>query len=65
MGFSPVAAGLVREASGNDLPSGADLARLAKAATIELTAPLPIDRAISTAGGISLDELDDSFMLRR
>ncbi len=64
-GFSPVAAGLVREASGNELPSGDDLARLAKAAPIELTAPLPIARAISSAGGIALDELDERFMLRR
>ena len=26
---------------------------------------MPIARAISTAGGVALDELDDSFMLHR
>ena len=32
---------------------------------IELNGIAPIARAISTAGGISFDELDSDFMLRR
>jgi predicted flavoprotein YhiN len=32
---------------------------------IKLTGIAPIARAISTAGGISLDELDSDFMLRK
>ncbi len=32
---------------------------------VQLTGVVPIARAISTAGGISFDELDDTFMLRR
>lgn len=62
-GFSPVAAGLLREVTANDLPSGDDLARLAKSLPLTLTGVAPIARAISTAGGIALDELDDRFML--
>ena len=41
------------------------LAELVKAAPIRLTGTAPIARAISTAGGIALDEIDGSFMLRR
>lgn len=32
---------------------------------LRLRAPRPIDEAISSAGGLAFDELDDSFMLRR
>jgi predicted flavoprotein YhiN len=32
---------------------------------VDLNGVAPIARAISTAGGISFDELDDAFMLRR
>jgi predicted flavoprotein YhiN len=32
---------------------------------VRLTGTAPIARAISTAGGIALDEVDESFMLRR
>ena len=65
-GLAPVAIGLLREATGNRLPDGAgELARLAKSLPVSLVAAMPIDRAISTAGGISLGEVDDRFMLRR
>lgn len=64
-GFSPVAAGLLREVSGNQVPSGDELAALAKALPLVVTAPAPIARAISTAGGIAFDEIDEHFMLRR
>jgi uncharacterized flavoprotein (TIGR03862 family) len=68
--LSPVAIGLLQEAakaSGAALSSlaPADLARLINAVPIELTGTAPIARAISTAGGISFDELDTDYMLRR
>jgi uncharacterized flavoprotein (TIGR03862 family) len=68
--LSPVAIGLLQEAaktSGVSLaslsPSG--LARLINAVPIKLDGVAPIARAISTAGGITFDELDDGFMIRR
>ena len=32
---------------------------------LNIDSTMPIARAISSAGGIALDEIDDSFMLRR
>jgi uncharacterized flavoprotein (TIGR03862 family) len=65
-GLQSVGVGLLREATGNDLPTDAgSLARLAKAVPVTLTGVQPLARAISTAGGIALDEVDDTFMLRR
>lgn len=66
----PVGIGLMQEAaiaSGRPLAafSPAELARLINAIPIQLTGVAPIDRAISTAGGIALDELDANFMLRK
>jgi uncharacterized flavoprotein (TIGR03862 family) len=68
--LSPVAIGLLQEAtvaSGRSLSSlsPTDLTHLINAVPIELTGVAPIARAISTAGGISFDALDDNFMLRR
>ena len=68
--LSPVAIGLLQEAakaSGMPLAllSPADLARLIQAVPVQLDGVSPIARAISTAGGIAFDELDDAFMLRR
>jgi len=62
-GLSPVAVGLVQEA----LHAGATgpLAALIKALPLPLTAPFGLARAISTAGGIALSELDERLMLRR
>lgn len=67
---SPVGIGLMQEAaiaSGRPLPSfsPADLARLINAIPVQLTGVAPIARAISTAGGVTFDELDEHFMLRR
>lgn len=64
--LSPVAIALLRETGGTDVQSlnAAALAALIKSLPVRLEAPFPIDRAISTAGGISLDALDDSFMLK-
>ena len=68
--LSPVAIGLLQEAAkafGASLASmsSVDLANLINAVPIELTGVAPIARAISTAGGIAFDELDDDFMLHR
>jgi uncharacterized flavoprotein (TIGR03862 family) len=68
--LSPVAIGLLQEAAkatGVSLASmsPADLANLINAVPVQLTGTAPIARAISTAGGISFDELDENFMIRR
>lgn len=68
--LSPVGIGLLQEtaiASGVSLSSLsiASLARVINAVRVELTGIAPIARAISTAGGISLDELGADFMIRR
>lgn len=66
LGLSPVAAALVRELGGRHLPTDpASLAALVKALPCTVVATMPIDRAISSAGGIALDEIDEGFMLRR
>lgn len=67
---SPVGIGLMQEAaiaSGRSLAafSPAELAHLVNAIPVQLTGVAPIDRAISTAGGIAFDELDGRFMLRK
>jgi uncharacterized flavoprotein (TIGR03862 family) len=67
--LSPVGIGLMQEAaiaSGRPLASfsPAELAHLVNAIPVQLTGVAPIDRAISTAGGISFDGLDEHFMLR-
>ncbi len=65
-GLTPVAIGLLREATANDLPpDAAGLAALIKSTPVVVASTMPIDRAISTAGGIALDEVDERFMLRR
>ena len=45
-------------------PFGADLGSVIKALPVPLTGPHPIDQAISTAGGLRFDALDDTLMLR-
>jgi uncharacterized flavoprotein (TIGR03862 family) len=64
-GLSAVAVGLLREVTGNRLPTEPDaLANLVRAVPLELTATRPIDRAISTAGGVALGAVDEHLMLR-
>jgi uncharacterized flavoprotein (TIGR03862 family) len=68
--LSPPAIGLLHEAIAStperfaemDAP---DLAELINAVPVRLVATAPLERAISTAGGISFDEIDEVFMLRR
>ena len=57
--LSPVEVNLLREAHGLDLPAQPDaLAAAIKAAPVTLTGVQPLDRAISSAGGLTLDSLD-------
>src|SRR5690606_3323718 len=64
-GIDGVKAGLLREvlqpAEFNDIDL---LAATIKALPLQLDAPRPIDEAISTAGGVSFDALDEQLMLR-
>jgi uncharacterized flavoprotein (TIGR03862 family) len=67
--LSPVAVGLLNEAAyreGKTLSSMSPeaLAALVKSVPMRITGTAPIDRAISTAGGVSFDEIDPRFMLR-
>ncbi len=64
-GLTPLAINLLREAQGVNLPTDpAALARLIKAAPIRLTGGAPMERAISTAGGVAFDAVDERLMLR-
>ncbi len=65
-GLAPVAAGLLREGAGGKLPTAPDdLAALVKAVPIRISGMAPLDRAISSAGGIRFDEVDARFMLKK
>ena len=65
-GVSPIATSLAREATANQLPNEPHrLAGLLKALPITVEHMAPIDRAISSAGGIALSEIDDKFMIAR
>ena len=68
--MSPVAIGLLQEVAHASPVSLASLsaerlAELINALPLQLSGIAPIARAISSAGGISFDELDTGFMLRR
>ncbi|MDO8365012.1 MAG: TIGR03862 family flavoprotein [Actinomycetota bacterium] len=66
LGLAPAAVALLREATGNDVPTEpAALAALVKAVPLVVPAVMPLARAISSAGGIALAEIDEQFMLRR
>lgn len=63
-GLSPVAIALLRE--GGALPDRPEpLAARVKALPLRLAGLFPLERAISTAGGIPRDEIDGGFMLKR
>ncbi len=68
--LSPVAIGLMHEAAASasqklSAMSATALAELINAVPVRLVATAPLEGAISTAGGISFDEIDKNFMLRR
>jgi uncharacterized flavoprotein (TIGR03862 family) len=63
-GLSPVGVGLLREIPG-EVPTGADkLARRIKAVRLTLTGVQGLERAISSAGGVRLDQVDERLMLK-
>ena len=65
IGLDPVAIALMRESRGGSLPGdAAATAELVKAVPVVVSETMPIDRAISTAGGIAWSEVDESLMLR-
>lgn len=64
-GLSAVAIGLLHEGYGRELPGeAAALADAIKSVPLRITGTDSLDRAISSAGGIRLDEVDERFMLR-
>jgi uncharacterized flavoprotein (TIGR03862 family) len=64
-GLSPLGIALLREEA-PALPLEPEiLARLIKAAPLTLTGVKSLERAISTAGGVPFDEVDEHLMLRR
>lgn len=69
-GLSPVALGLLQEitisANGNLAKmTPEELAGCIKALPLRLNGVAPIERAISTAGGVAFEEIDERFMLRK
>lgn len=63
-GISPIAVSLVREVTSNALPNDpSDLAELLKGLPLTIKAMAPIERAISSAGGIALSEINASYMI--
>lgn len=64
-GLDAVKAALVREFSSTDmLADPGKLAAFVKALPVPVDKPRPIEEAISSAGGIRLDGVDDSWMLK-
>ncbi len=65
VGLGGVKAALLRECAGPaDLADAARLADAIKALPLRLVAPRPLDEAISTAGGVAFEDLDEALMLR-
>jgi uncharacterized flavoprotein (TIGR03862 family) len=70
LALAPAAVGLLHEATiawperPAAMAPGA-LAKLIKAVPVRLSGVAPLARAISTAGGIAFEEVDERFMLRR
>ncbi len=70
LGLKGVKAGLLREALAKsdlataDLTDPARLAAALKALPLKLVAPRPLDEAISTAGGVAFEALDEHQMVR-
>ena len=66
IGLSKVSVALLREVTGNQVLRQPDaLASIIKSLAIEVRSTMPIDRAISTAGGVAFSELDDALMVKR
>ncbi len=63
-GLSPAAASLVREAYPTPSRDPATLAAQIKSIRLRISGIAGLERAISTAGGVSLEAIDENFMLR-
>lgn len=64
-GVAPVVVDLLRDATGNDIPTDpAALAALLQGVPVTVLAVAPLDRAISSAGGVAGHEVDETGMLR-
>ena len=64
-GLSPQAISVWRDFTPHVPADDVALAYSIKSATLMATGIQPLERAISSAGGIALDELDDGLMLNR
>jgi hypothetical protein len=64
LGVPPQAAALLREAHA-DIADAARLAEAVKSLPVVLVAPRPLEEAISSAGGLLFEDLDDHLMVRR
>jgi uncharacterized flavoprotein (TIGR03862 family) len=63
-GIAGVKAGLLREVlSAEEMTSARRVAATIKALPLTLLRPRPVDEAISTAGGVRFDAIDDALML--
>ena len=66
LGIDGVKAGLLRETlSKDEMNDLAIICRTLKALPLKTIAPRPIDEAISTAGGMDFEALNDALMLRQ
>lgn len=66
MGFSATTIAWLREVVGAPLPhEPSELAALLKEVPMQVQSLVSVDRAISSAGGVAMDEVDDGFMLHR
>ncbi len=64
-GLSAPAVAVLRDCFGTALPDNAgDMAAAMKRVPLRIDGTFPLDRAISTAGGVALSEVDSHFMLR-
>ncbi len=63
-GLSPAAASLVREVYASPSRDPATLAGQIKGLSLRVSGVADLERAISTAGGVSLAAVDENFMLR-
>ena len=64
VGLSPVKVALLRECASPQEMSVSELARLIKAVSVVVSAPRPIAEAISSAGGIRWEGIDQNYMLK-
>ncbi len=65
LGIKGVKAGLLREfVSKEDFADAKRLAGFIKALPVPFVAPRPLDEAISTAGGVTFEALDENLMLK-